>query len=130
MEQAGREQLVKNEESWEIEERFDSSSTFFFFDCFSLGKLLAHFQSNAHVAAANRLMNFKSRKNNIDSMICSNRRQAEIQENVTHEYNWKIVLTLLDSALFLARQGLAFRNDPQEEGIFIDQSSFTSFNRR
>jgi hypothetical protein len=75
-------------------------------------------------------MNFKTRKNNIDSMICSKRRQAEIQENVTHEYNRKIVLTLLDSALFLARQGLAFRNDPQEEGIVIDQSSLTNFNRR
>jgi hypothetical protein len=124
MEQAWCEQLVKNEGSWKIEKRFDSSSTVSLFDFFSSGKLLMHFQSNAHAASVNRLLNFKSRRNNIDSMICANRRQAEIEENVTHQFNRKIVLTLFDSALFLARQGLAFRNDPKEEGIFTDSSPF------
>ena len=84
MEQAWPEQLVENEGSWEVAKGFGSSSTVSSFGHFSSGKLAMHFQSNAHVAAVNRLLNFKSRRNNIDRMICANRRQAEIEENVNH----------------------------------------------
>src|ERR1700722_7356785 len=54
------------------------------FVCFCLGKLAMHFESDAHRAAVNRLLNFKRKSNNIDLMICSSRRQAEHEEDAIH----------------------------------------------
>ncbi|CAF3654027.1 unnamed protein product [Rotaria sordida] len=48
-----------------------------------------------------------------------NRRKAQQQETAILERNKNIIITLIDSARFLCRQGLAFRREPAEEGNFI-----------
>ena len=91
------------------------SSTF----CFSLalGKLEHHFSSVTHIASVDRYLNFKNKKMNIDLMLDSNRRKESQEQEKILQLNKQIVITLLDTARFLASQGLAFRRQHENEGI-------------
>jgi len=53
---------------------------------------------------------------NIDLMLNSNRRKEDQEQESILKLNKQVVVTLLDSARYLARQGLAFRRDPESEG--------------
>lgn len=66
-----------------------------------------------------RLSAFKKKYANIDSLLSSNCRLANQREESVLRINKKIIETFFDCTLFLARQGLAFRRDPQENGEHI-----------
>ncbi|CAF0839827.1 unnamed protein product [Rotaria sordida] len=82
-------------------------------------KLEQHFSSIAHVASVNRYLNFKTKKLNVDLMLDNNRRKENQEQEKILQLNKEVIVTLLDSARFLAAQGLAFRREPENEGNFI-----------
>ena len=47
--------------------------------------------------------------------VISNRRVADQEEEAIVELNKKVVVSLLDAAMYLARQGLALRREPENE---------------
>ncbi|CAF4079817.1 unnamed protein product [Rotaria sp. Silwood1] len=83
------------------------------------GKLDAHFTSISHKASYERYLIFKNKSCNVDSLLDENRRKAQQQETAILERNKNIIITLIDSARFLCRQGLAFRREPAKEGKVI-----------
>ncbi|CAF2817385.1 unnamed protein product [Rotaria sp. Silwood2] len=81
------------------------------------GKLEQHFSSAAHRASVDRYLNFKTKKLNVDLMLNSNRFKENQEQEIILQLNKQVVVTLLDSARYLARQGLAFRREPASEGL-------------
>jgi hypothetical protein len=75
-----------------------------------------HFLSVAHKASLDRYLNFKNKKLNIDLMLDSNRMKENQEQDMIIQLNKQVIVTLLDSARYLARQGLAFRRNPETEG--------------
>ena len=57
-------------------------------------------------------------------MLISNRRVADQEEEAIVELNKKVVVSLLDAAMYLARQGLAFRREPENEGQHHSETLF------
>ncbi|CAF3127814.1 unnamed protein product [Rotaria sp. Silwood2] len=78
-----------------------------------------HFSSISHVASHERYLIFKNKSCNIDNLLNKNWHKAQQQEIAIFQRNRSIITTLIDSARFLCRQGLAFRREPAEEGNFI-----------
>jgi hypothetical protein len=68
------------------------------------------------MASSNRLSHFKKKDSNVDCLLDSNRRLAIQKEDSILKINKKVVETFFDCTLFLAKQGIAFRRDPQENG--------------
>jgi hypothetical protein len=87
------------------------------------GKLEQHFASDAHKSSVDKYLNFKNKKVNIDLILDSNRMKEVQEQDMILQLNKQVIITLLDSARYLARQGLAFRRNPDSEGykrkIFI-----------
>ncbi len=75
-----------------------------------------HFSSTAHKASVDRYFNFKNKKLNIDLMLDSNRMRENQEQDMILQLNKQVVVTLLDSARYLVRQGLAFRRNTENEG--------------
>jgi hypothetical protein len=65
-----------------------------------------------------RLSVFKNKYSNVESLLSTNHRLANQKEESILKINKKIIEMFFDCTLFLARQGLAFRRDPQEDGKF------------
>jgi len=86
--------------------------------CFSLGNLEQHFTSSSHISSMYRLSNFKNKYLNVDSLLNANYRLANQKEESILQVNKKVIETFFDCTLFLAKQGLAFRRDPQDQGKF------------
>ncbi|CAF4479661.1 unnamed protein product, partial [Rotaria socialis] len=83
------------------------------------GKLEQHFTSSSHMASMYRLSVFKNKHLNVEHLIDANHRLACQKEESIFQINKKIIETFFDCTLFLTKQGLAFRRDPQEHGNFI-----------
>ncbi|CAF1049490.1 unnamed protein product [Adineta steineri] len=83
------------------------------------GKLDQHFTSSSHLASMYRLSVFKNKYANVECLMDANNRLANQKEESILKINTKIIETFFDCTLFLAKQGLAFRRDPQEHGNFI-----------
>jgi hypothetical protein len=66
-----------------------------------------------------RLSIFKNKHANVESLLSANHRLANQKEESIFKINKKIIETFFDCTLFLAKQGLAFRRDPQEHGKFL-----------
>jgi hypothetical protein len=66
-----------------------------------------------------RLSVFKNKHLNVEHLIDANHRLASQKEELIFQINKKIIKTFFDCTLFLAKQGLAFRRDPQEHGTSI-----------
>ncbi|CAF4254196.1 unnamed protein product [Rotaria magnacalcarata] len=79
------------------------------------GKLESHFSSIAHRSSIQHYSNFKTKKVNIDLMLDSNRRKANQEQQSILQLNKKVIVTLLDVARYLIKQGLAFRREPEAE---------------
>jgi len=94
-----------------------------------LGKLDQHFSSSSHVSSMYRLSIFKNKHSNVEYLLSANQRLANQKEESMFKINKKIIETFFDCTLFLTKQGLAFRRDPQEHGNFIINRIFdhTSF---
>lgn len=86
---------------------------------FCLGKLEQHFSSIAHISSVNRYLNFTTKKLNVDLMLDNNRRKENQEQEKILQLNKEVIHTLLDSARFLAAQGLAFRREPEHEGLYL-----------
>ncbi|CAF4740900.1 unnamed protein product, partial [Rotaria sp. Silwood2] len=83
------------------------------------GKLEQHFSSASHKSSADRYLNFKNKKLHVDLMLDSNRMKEDQEQEMILQLNKQVIATLLDSARYLARQGLAFRRNPECEGNFV-----------
>lgn len=68
------------------------------------------------MASMDRLSIFKSKHSNVECLLSANHRLAAQKEESILKINKKVVETFFDCALFLAKQGIAFRRDPQENG--------------
>ncbi|CAM4810354.1 unnamed protein product [Rotaria magnacalcarata] len=82
------------------------------------GKLENHFSSITHRSSVQHYSNFKTKNVNIDLMLDSNRRKANQEQQSILQLNKKVIVTLLDVARYLIKQGLAFRREPEAEGNF------------
>ncbi|CAF1353507.1 unnamed protein product [Rotaria sp. Silwood1] len=80
------------------------------------GKLEQHFSSATHKSSVDRYLNFKNKKLHVDLMLDSNRMKEDQEQEMILQLNKQVIVTLLDSARYLARQGLAFRRNPESEG--------------
>jgi len=52
-------------------------------------------------------------------MLDNNRRKENQEQEKILQSNKEVIHTLLDSARFLAAQGLAFRREPEHEGLYL-----------
>ncbi|CAF1455551.1 unnamed protein product, partial [Rotaria sordida] len=80
------------------------------------GKLEQHFSSATHKSSVDRYLNFKNKKLHVDLMLDSNRMKEDQEQEMILQLNKQVIVTLLDSARYLARQGLAFQRNPESEG--------------
>ena len=93
----------------------------------SVGKLDQHFTSASHMSSINRLSTFKNEYSHIECLLNANHRLAIQKEESILKINKRIIETFFDCTLFLAKQGIAFRRDPQETGEFILDVIYDSF---
>ncbi|CAF3018104.1 unnamed protein product [Rotaria sp. Silwood2] len=80
------------------------------------GKLDTHFSSVTHRSSVERYLNYKTKNVNIDLMLDSSRRKANQEQESILQLNKQVIVTLLDSARYLVKQGLAFRREPESQG--------------
>ncbi len=71
-----------------------------------------------------RLLIFKNKHSNVECLLGANHRLAAQKEKSILKINKKIIETFFDCTLFLAKQGIAFRRDPQENGKLINNVIF------
>ncbi|CAF1361693.1 unnamed protein product, partial [Rotaria sp. Silwood1] len=69
------------------------------------GKLDTHFSSVTHRSSVERYLNYKTKKVNIDLMLDSSRRKANQEQESILQLNKQVIVTLLDSARYLIKQG-------------------------
>ena len=83
------------------------------------GKLEKHFSSNAHCAAVADLSSFSKTEGHINLMYDKKKRAIEIRKEKEVIQNRKVIEIFLDITRTLGRQGLAFREDAEENGNFF-----------
>ncbi|CAF3029952.1 unnamed protein product, partial [Rotaria sp. Silwood2] len=80
-------------------------------------KLEQHFSFATHKSSVDRYLNFKNKKLHVDLMPDSNRMKEDQEQEMILQLNKQVIVTLLDSARNLARQGLAFRRNPESNFV-------------
>lgn len=90
-----------------------------------MGKLSAHFSSNCHKAALESYCSFLHKKNYIETKLDKKKRQIQLEEEKHLNYNKKIVEILFDLTNTMARQGIAFRGNIENESE--NHSNFFQF---
>jgi len=78
------------------------------------GKLELHFSSNTHKSALVDFSNFTLNCNHIDKLLNKENRQAAIQISAQKQFHKDVIKILFDVTRTLARQGLSFRGDGDE----------------
>lgn len=85
------------------------------------GKLVQHFTSNTHKSALLDFSNFLNSSNHIDCILNKQNREQEIQDKYQQQFHQEVLTILFDVTRTLARQGLAFRGDENEENSNFNQ---------
>ncbi|KAF0764466.1 zinc finger MYM-type protein 1-like [Aphis craccivora] len=79
------------------------------------GKLAEHFSSLSHKLALIDFSNFLSNTNHIDCILNKSNRLNEINFEYQKRFNQKVITMLMDITRTLARQGLAYRGEGENE---------------
>lgn len=85
------------------------------------GKLALHFSSKSHNSALIDFRNFLTSSNHIDCILNKVNRQQAIEVEHKIHFHKEVITILLDITRTLARQGLAFRGDMNEENGNFNQ---------
>ena len=82
------------------------------------GKLKLHFNSSAHKAALFEYCNFLVKAGHIDILLDKEKRNLVLEEENILVFNRHVVKMLFDITQTLAKQGIAFRGNVDEDGNF------------
>ena len=82
------------------------------------GKIQSHFQSNSHKAALFDYAKFCTESEHVDLLLDKSKRTKLIEEEKILQQHRKVIAMIIDACRTLARQGLAFRNEPEKDSNF------------
>lgn len=83
------------------------------------GKLQLHFNSKSHKAALLDYCNFLLRSGHVDVLLDKEKRKLMVEEEKVLQRNVSVINILLDVTRTLAKQGIAFRGNAEEDGNFV-----------
>lgn len=82
------------------------------------GKIQLHFQSNSHKAALFDYATFCTESERVDLLLDKSKRTRLIEEEKILQQHRNVIAMMIDICRTLARQGLAFRNEPEMDSNF------------